>query len=142
MSKSKSTSAQTSATTDNRVVADGEAIVATGGSTINYLSDDVAQSALEAAVELGKSSLALSGEGIAASYDFADKIAIATETARVDNNNLARDLASEAIRKVEQNAQSADVQVLNTVGKYAAIIAGAIAALVALFALSRPARRN
>lgn len=134
MSKSKSSSAssQSSATTDNKIVAEAGAVAASGGSTINFLSSDVALAALETARDLGESSLAFSGQAISGVVKIADQNAAITEASRVDNNNLARDLANTAISKVEQNARPVEAQVLGVVGKYGAIIAAVVAGLIGL----------
>jgi hypothetical protein len=77
------------------------------------------------------------------SYDFAqsnqeatikilDRNADVTEATRVGNANLARDLSNTLASKLEKNTQSADVTLIQTVGKYAAVIAGIVAVAVFL----------
>ena len=141
-SKSNSYSTQSSATTYNKIVADNGSIAASGGSTINYLSKDVAMEALDTAVELGKASIGQSGDVLAGVLELADRNATITENSRIGNTNLARDLATTAIDKVVKNNESADVQVLGTVGKYAAWIVGGIAVIFGLFFLFRSKPKN
>ncbi len=181
-SSSSSTSTTQTNQTDNSVVAGSGAITATGGSTINYMDANVAMGALDAASELGKRSLALSGDTISGAFDFADtanrragevaqgsldfarraqegafdfadtanrrgyafaesnqdatirildRNADVTEATRVGNANLARDMSATLADKLEKNTQPADVTLVQTLGKYAAIITGVI--VVAMF---------
>jgi hypothetical protein len=129
-------------TTDNKIVADNGSIAASGGSTINFLSKDVAMEALETAVELGKASIGQSGAFLDGVIQVADANAQLTENSRIGNANLALDLAQTAIDKVVKNNESADVQVLSVVGKYGAWIAGALAAAFALFFIFRSKSKN
>ena len=140
--ESKPTNISTVKTTDNKIVADNGSIAASGGSTINFLSKDVAMEALETAVELGKASIGQSGKFLDGVIKVADSNAQLTENSRIGNANLARDLAQTAIEKVVKNNESADVQVLSVVGKYGAWIAGAIAAALALFFIFRSKSKN
>jgi hypothetical protein len=135
MAKTKSTAktSQSSVTTDNKVVASDNAITATGGSTINFLSKDVAMGALETAADLGKSAISFSGDALTGILDLADKNAAVTEASRIGNNNLAQSLAETAIQNVKESAQSDQIQLVTVIAKYGAIIVGALVVVFFLF---------
>ena len=140
-SSTTSTANQTTTNTDNSV-GGSSGIIATGGSTINYLDKDVAMAALDKATELGKAAFGQSDNFLQGALKFADNSAAVTEASRIANNNLAQTLAETAISRVQQSAQSDPVQVVNTIAKYGAWALGGIAAIVALVVLSKskPAR--
>lgn len=131
--KSSAKTAQTSTTTDNKVVTGDNSITATGGSTINYLSDDVAMGALETAAALGKEAISFSGDALTGLLDLADKNAAVTEASRIGNNNLAESLANTAIQNVKESAQSDQIQLVTVIAKYGAIIVGALVVVFFLF---------
>lgn len=139
MSKSSSSTSSSSKTNDNRVASGGDinAPVATGGATINYLSDSVANNALSTAAALGAQSMNLASDtvtsGLQAVLQLADQQAQVTEAARVGNNNFAEGVTQDAIAAAQQAAQP-DLSVVNSftdAAKYAAI--GLLAAGVVIF---------
>ena len=140
-SKTSSTATQSTTNTDNSV-GGSSGVIATGGSTINYLDKDVAMAALDKATELGKAAFGQSDNFLQGALKIADKSAAVTEASRIANNNLAQNLAETAISRVQQSAQSDPVQVVNTLAKYGAWALAGIAAIVALVVLSKskPAR--
>jgi hypothetical protein len=132
-----STASQTTTNTDSSV-GGSSGVIATGNSTINYLGENVAMSALDTASELGRAGLSASGDFVAAAVKINADNATVTENSRIGNNNLARDLAYNAIEKVQALAQPAEVQAANVAGKYIVYIAAAAAAVgVAFFAFRK-----
>ena len=132
-----STANQTTTNTDSSVNG-SSGVTATAGSTINFLDKNVAMAALDSATELGKAGLSASGAFVDAAVKMNADNATVTENSRIGNNNLARDLAYNAIDKVQALAQPADVQAANVTGKYIVYLAAAAAAVgVAFFAFRK-----
>lgn len=153
MSKSKSTSAstQSTATSDNRVVAEGQAVVVSGGGTINYLDADVAKAALDAATELGRAGIDLGGDAQARSIalaegvgegllDFVNKRSAEEDAARIRSLEMADQLSSRSFALADEKTQSADDKVFN-LGRVALYVGGGLAALLLLVAASRRSGR-
>jgi hypothetical protein len=106
-------------------------------------ADDANRRSYEFADDANRRSYEFADDANRRSYDFAqsnqeatikilDRNADVTEATRVGNANLARDLSNTLASKLEKNTQSADVTLIQTVGKYAAVIAGIVAVAVFL----------
>lgn len=131
-SKSSTSSSTSSANYDNRVAADAGAIVLSGGSSVEQLSDDVAIATIEAAVEMNSTGAALAETLNADALDTVrDVSTTAVDTVRSvteTNSNLAEDLAT----LVAQNANP-DAQNSSTMIKYGAAAVVALAVVFLIF---------
>lgn len=143
-SKSKSEANQTQTQIDNRVAADGNAIVLGAGAKLEQLSDDVALAALDTAKDTASSafdssvdqlekSLDFAGDSVDRSLSYGERIfAGANDTinkqlqiadsAGERNAALAQALASEAIGNVTKSANP-DAANTQTLIKWGAVLA-------------------
>lgn len=139
-SKSASSSSQASSTADNRVVAEDNAVVVSGGGTINYLSDQVALAAIDLGGNAQARSIELAeglGEGL---LDFVSRRAAEEDAARIRSLDVSAQLSSRSFALADEKTASADDRVFN-LGRVALYIGGGLAAILLLVAAARkPAR--
>lgn len=96
------------------IVGEGGVSASGKGSTINYLSADVAMKAMETAAALGKAAISASGDSL------------------VTANQTAAQLAANAIENVKESAQSDQTQLVAIIGKYGAWAVGGLVLVLIL----------